>query len=613
MCTFERIGWPALSLKLAPSLGLHVSGPPLDVTIVRVAAADAAGLATSQLAHVVTPSRDVPLGLALGSPLRVVGYCHGRKRTDLPASTAETPADTADTGGPAGILHYHAEGVFEKGMSGSPVFAADSGRVVAVHMGVDAVSGDGRATLVSAAWEAVGDPARLKAELHCSVLPPPYLRVAGRRHANDAINGIYALRTCHESMTADRHNGYPAWTLVVPPGGSGGGGEGIRPLHIYHGSEPGVWVIGLGLADGRLLSEGGEGEVLARRSTPDAADSDDPAEVCAGTIARAWHVMEKGSRPSAVLVPDLRVMLSSLTVAEFAEIQAAWRHDLQVSSERVARAPEILEACGFPAHLALINGRLEKRKAAWNRWPAWHRPSALGSQERPVFLYRDVSDTKWVVGLSLGDGHGRLAQVYTSLASPAEGFVWEIDCGDRWRPYLRATVREATVIDVRSATGASSSPLPGRLPSRAGSKARSHSADASSGVGRKGRLGGGVERAHDVAAPAADATNALVGQSRSLGLEGATPWLDEWLQWGEKFFSGGNGGSNCAAVTATSPVEVAIAPSDRVCPAAAGQQPNRSSPVARCRSEKDGKGMHGKQRKGLGPKRTAAHIERGNA
>merc|ERR1712187_574858 len=117
------------------------------------------------------------------------------------------------------------------------------------------------------------------------------------------------------------------------------------------------------------------------------------------------------------------------------------------AAKRVAQAPARLEASGFPGPLASLNGVFCLRQWAWNRYPAWQKMDIDTKPDMaPVYLYRDSTDTKWVLGLNLGDGHSRVAHVYTSFSNPAVGLVWELDCGDRWREYYPATVhKQATV------------------------------------------------------------------------------------------------------------------------------------------------------------------------
>ncbi|CAE7349222.1 unnamed protein product [Symbiodinium sp. CCMP2456] len=133
-------------------------------------------------------------------------------------------------------------------------------------------------------------------------------------------------------------------------------------------------------------------------------------------------------------------MLKPMSDATFAEVLRIRQRYIEGKDARLQRAQGEVEVSGFPGSLSVLNGKLTLRSESWNHQPAWHRQS--GSKEE-VFLYRDSADSKWVLGLELGDGHSRMAHVYTSLESPAEGLVWEVDCGDRWLPYLPATVRTA--------------------------------------------------------------------------------------------------------------------------------------------------------------------------
>eukprot|EP00747_Dinoflagellata_sp_TGD_P000509 gnl/TRDRNA2_/TRDRNA2_100648_c0_seq1.p1 gnl/TRDRNA2_/TRDRNA2_100648_c0~~gnl/TRDRNA2_/TRDRNA2_100648_c0_seq1.p1 ORF type:complete len:625 (-),score=89.95 gnl/TRDRNA2_/TRDRNA2_100648_c0_seq1:57-1931(-) len=518
-CSFEEFGRPALTIGLEASRGFLCSGPPLDVAIVRVAANEAARVLQLRAAahtpyHIVFGAGAAAAGSTggppPGKPLHLTGYGRGRTRGEFfaTATDARLGGDVAPL--PAGQLAYRIDGAADaplpvEGTSGAPVFSLDAtgddatakdaqSRVVAVHMGLDRTAQDGRtcrATLLSAVRAAAGG--EWLACLRRPVPPPPFLQLSGRRGTNDAANGVYALHltppsaaeeqvtTTNSAMTTStvcgaalargpaRHNGFPYWELQVAPGGAGGGGEGSRPLFVYHGQDPHVWAIGTRLGDGRLRCEGGSGGLLARRTTAPpggeasgkAVESDDPSEIVSCALGEVnptalafatWCVAADASSPGT-LTADPLLELRGLDEESFATIKTSWRRSLHAAAGRVASAVKHLEVTGFPGLLGeALNGPLERRPEAWNRYPAWHRlparstqpPGGKADESPPVFLYRDASDTKWVLGWSLGDGHSRAAHVYTSMESPAGGHVWEVDCGAHgWRPLLRATVREA--------------------------------------------------------------------------------------------------------------------------------------------------------------------------
>eukprot|EP00435_Cladocopium_sp_Y103_P047762 s1365_g14.t1 len=107
----------------------------------------------------------------------------------------------------------------------------------------------------------------------------------------------------------------------------------------------------------------------------------------------------------------------------------------------------MVEVTGFPGSMSVMNGKLYLQQEPWN----WHPARSKEGASEQVFLYRDASNTKWVLGFALGDGHEHMAHVYTSLSSPAVGLVWEVDCGDHWLPYLPASDPQDSANDAKRA------------------------------------------------------------------------------------------------------------------------------------------------------------------
>ncbi|CAE7302504.1 unnamed protein product [Symbiodinium sp. CCMP2592] len=157
-------------------------------------------------------------------------------------------------------------------------------------------------------------------------------------------------------------------------------------------------------------------------------------------LARVTKLTKWILATAGVLRPDSEVTLIPMGDAMFSEVLRTRQRYIEGKDARLQKAHGEVEVTGFPGSLSVLNGKLTLRSETWNYQPAWQRQSG-GKEE--VFLYRDSADSKWVLGLELGDGHSRMAHVYTSLESPAEGLVWEVDCGDRWLPFLPATVRTA--------------------------------------------------------------------------------------------------------------------------------------------------------------------------
>ncbi|CAE8705745.1 unnamed protein product, partial [Polarella glacialis] len=420
------------------------------VAIVRLCADEAFKLLGSadQRPHVISllPEDDPEPGEALA----IAGYCQGRDLRTFLAISKEP-----DTGPRDGLLTFSVQGAAmpEKGVSGAPVVVCSTGKTVAVHMGVHRGCENGtdcRATLLSAVRTAAGE--QLAELLWRPSPPPPCLQVTGRRGTNDIINGVYEMLEDVPSGEPRQHFCRPVWVRrceipTRPPGGAPvDQGQAARSLFLYGGAAAGVWAIGTRLGDGALRSEGGLGGVVARRGGYASSSGNDPSEVCVGQELHSWQVA--GGR-AARLEEDPNVELRPLSRSDFQAQVLRWSHSANRAEDRLRTAPAKVDVTGFPSALAVLNGKMEKRPCAWNNYPAWQRvPVGDASPSQPVVLYRDAADSKWVLGFELGDGLARLAHVYTSLESPAEGFVWEIDCGDRWRPYCPATVR-AVVMPTR--------------------------------------------------------------------------------------------------------------------------------------------------------------------
>lgn len=407
ICTFEASGQPGHSLSPSPALGF--AAPPfLDVVITRVSSEVATGLPRNQQPQEMDLT-ETPLP---GEDLLLHGYCRGRAFCTFACRALAVSGE---------ILRFEvlSDDLPETGASGSPL-TNRRGQAVAVHMGLwHQDSGvEGRATLL----RALGIPSSLRQ-------PAPLPRrvcMTGRRGTNDVLNGIYEVASDLEV--------YPVW---VSTAASPKSSREARCLFLYKGTKSKAWTVGTRLGDGLLRSEGGAGGIIARRVAVE-GDGEDPSEVCVSPAARGWEV---ASGPAGVLRPDSEVMLKPMSDATFAEVLRIRQLYIEGKDARLQRARGEVEVSGFPGSLSVLNGKLTLRSESWNHQPAWHRQS--GSKEE-VFLYRDSANSKWVLGLELGDGHSRMAHVYTSLESPGEGLVWEVDCGDRWLPFLPATVRTAT-------------------------------------------------------------------------------------------------------------------------------------------------------------------------
>ncbi|CAK9115807.1 unnamed protein product [Durusdinium trenchii] len=391
ICTFEADAQPSASILLEPHLGFWTS-KVLDVAVIRIASFAAFTLPRLK-PHVLDLDGEPAIGeavwLSCFSRQKLAHFC-GRS---LGTNGKQLRVEVQDT-------------LPEKGASGGPVTAC--GQAVAVHVGLfRQTSGvEARASLLSA----LNDEAHsgtLSGALRPKQPLPSQLTIHGRRGTNDIINGVY-------QVCEDKECGQNIWVRISPDQYEATMQARPSGLILYKGSRSQAWTVATRLGDGLLRSEGGLGGILARRLKLE--DGDDPTEVCVGDVAN-WHV---ASGAAGKLQPDPLVRLMPLADADFAKLRTSWRSLAASARTRLANAVQEVEVTGFPGSMSLLNGKLCLLPEPWNWYPAWRSKEAKVGTDH-VFLYRDASQTKWVIGLALGNGHERMAHV--CLAREAACFI----------------------------------------------------------------------------------------------------------------------------------------------------------------------------------------------